>query len=57
MFTSTKYANKDQTAKDYVCLSTDVKKTEGIANGSSCLEMDTGDIYFFDEAGEQWIKL
>ena len=57
MFTSTKYANKDQSAKDYVCLSTDTKPTDGIVNGSMCLEMDTGKFYAYDAAGEQWIEL
>ena len=57
MFTSTKYANKDQSAKDYVCLSSDTKPTDGITNGSMCLEMDTGKFYAFDAAGEVWIEL
>lgn len=38
------------------CLSTDTKPTD-IANGSLILEMDTGDVYAFDEAGAQWLKL
>lgn len=57
MFTSRKYANKDQSAKDYVCLSTDEKPTDGITNGSMCLEMDTGKFYAFDAIGEEWIEL
>ena len=40
-----------------VCLSTDSKPTDGIANGSMCLEMDTGKIYIFDEEGTQWLEL
>ena len=57
MFSKREYANKDQSAKDYVCKSTDEKPTDGIANGSMCLEMDTGKFYAFDAAGEVWIEL
>lgn len=36
-------------------LSTDTKPTDDyIPNGSSFLEMDTGDVYFWDKAGSQW---
>lgn len=37
-----------------VGLSTDSKPTEGIANGSMFLEMDSKKIYLFDEAGSAW---
>lgn len=57
MFSKREYANKDQSAKDYVCKSTDTKPTDGIVNGSMCLEMDTGKFYAFDAAGEQWVEL
>lgn len=40
-----------------VCLSTDTKPTTGIANGSLVLEMDTGKIYAFNEAGSAWVEL
>lgn len=40
-----------------VCLSTDSKPTARIANGSTLIEMDTGDIYMFDEAGNEWVKV
>ena len=40
-----------------VCLSTDSKPTDGIANGSLVIEMDTGKIYAFNEAGATWIEL
>ena len=36
-------------------LSTDDKPT-GFATGSLFLEVDTGDAYFYDEEGVQWIK-
>lgn len=40
-----------------VCLSTDNKPTARIANGSTLLEIDTGDIYMFDEDGATWRKV
>lgn len=36
------------------CLSTDMKPTD-VANGSILKEMNTGTVYMFDEAGEQWL--
>ena len=39
---------------DGKCLSTDSKPTD-VANGSSMVEMDTGTVYFFDEAGTRWV--
>lgn len=36
------------------CLSTDTKPTEGWANGSKLLEMDTGKVFMYDEANGQW---
>lgn len=38
------------------CLSTDTKPTSGIANGSCLIEMDTGKIFFFDQAGGAWVE-
>ena len=41
-------------------LSTDTKPTEtnsNITNGSTFFEMDTGDVYIFNKAGNAWIKL
>lgn len=35
-------------------LSTDTKPTENVGNGDCFIEMDTGKIYFFDEAGASW---
>lgn len=36
------------------CLSTDTKPTEGWANGSKLIEMDTSKVFMFDEANSQW---
>lgn len=37
-------------------LSTDDKPTKTYATGSSFLEVDTGDVYFFDEESGTWIN-
>lgn len=37
-----------------VCVSADDKPTEKIANGSTLIEMDTGNIYMFDEEAGEW---
>lgn len=37
-------------------LSTDTKPTDdSIKNGYAFIEMDTGKLYFYDEAGTQWL--
>lgn len=36
------------------CLSTDTKPTNGWANGSKLIEMDTSKVFMFDEANSQW---
>lgn len=38
-------------------LSTDTKPTEGIMTGSSYLEIDTGDVFLFDEESGTWIEV
>lgn len=38
-------------------LFTDSKPTTGVVTGSLFLEVDTGDVYAFDEAGTQWNKI
>lgn len=59
MFSITKsiYIGKEKSLVEAVSLSTDAKPTDGIANGSLCLEMDTGKIYAFNEAGAAWVEL
>lgn len=39
--------------KTFYGLSTD-SKPEDVANGSAFIEMDSGKLYFYDAAGEQW---
>ena len=43
--------------KEYACNSTDTKPTEDITNGSVCIEVDTGDVYLFNEATSLWVKM
>lgn len=37
-------------------LSTDIKPTVDVPNGSIFYEMDTVEVYMFDEQNKQWIK-
>ena len=37
-------------------LSTDGKPTESVLNGSTFFEMDTQDVYFFDQENNTWRK-
>lgn len=39
-----------------VCLSTDSKPTDGVANGSILVEMNTGKVFFYNEAGSAWVE-
>lgn len=39
------------------CLSTDTKPTAGVCTGSLALEVDTADVYAFDEVGGEWGKI
>ena len=48
---------QDKILVEAVCLSTDTKPTDGIANGSVCLEMNTGKVFVFNEAGSAWVEL
>lgn len=43
-------------ALEYRGLSTDSKPTEGVINGASFIEIDTGKLYFFDEEGGIWTE-
>lgn len=36
------------------CDSDDVKPVNGVATGSTCLEVDTGDLYIFSEDNKTW---
>lgn len=42
---------------EFAGLSTDTKPTENLATGSTFLEVDTGDVFLFDEEGPTWNKV
>lgn len=48
---------RNKQIKEIACLSTDTKPTEGVANGSILIEMNTGKIYMFNEAGAEWLEV
>ena len=58
MFTVTKVVRiiDGKELVDSVCLSADTKPTR-FANGSMCLEMNTGDVYAFNEDDSAWVKV
>ena len=41
---------------EYVGLSTDEKPTGLIVTGSTFLEIDTGDVYIFNEEAPEWVQ-
>ena len=51
---NTYYAD-EKVLNEFYGLSTDNKPTENVATGSVFFEVDTGDIYLYDEIGEEWI--
>ena len=42
---------------EYTGLSTDTKPTGTIITGSLFMEADTGDVYVYEETGEDWTKI
>ena len=47
----------DKNLIEIACKSTDSKPTAGIVTGSLALEVDSGKIYAFDEAGATWTEI
>lgn len=41
--------------KEICLLSSDEKPTADIGMGSICVEVDTGNVYFFNEVAEEWV--
>ncbi len=39
------------------CNAADTKPTTGITNGSSCIEVDTGKVFLFDEVASEWVEV
>ena len=59
MFTTIKahYTGNEKSYIEGACLSGDSKPTDGIANGSIIIEIDTGKIYMFNETGSAWAEV
>ena len=59
MFTERKsiYVGNEKVLVQATCMESDTKPTDGIANGSLCLEMDTGKWYGFDEDSSDWVEI
>ena len=59
MFTVLEAVTKENNSQyiESVCLSTDTKPTSGVANGSVCIEMNTGKVFMYNEAGSAWVEL
>ena len=43
------------TYKELFLLSSDDKPTADISMGSICVEVDTGNVYFFNEVAGEWV--
>ena len=46
---------RDETINEYAGLSTDSKPIDGVGVNDLFLELDTGDVYYFD--GSAWAKV
>ena len=59
MFTTIKahYAGNEKSYIEGACLAADAKPTDGIANGSIVIEIDTGKIFMFNETGSAWAEV
>ena len=44
----------DGRISNYMGLSTEIKPTEDLATGSFFIELDTGKVYYFNEASTTW---
>lgn len=42
---------------EFAGLSRDTKPTDKVSTGSLFLEVDTGDVYAYDESGSEWKKV
>ena len=47
----------DQSYIEATGLSTDTKPTTGIITGSTFMEVNTGNVFMFDEVSSEWKKL
>lgn len=49
--------NEDDHYCEMFGLNDDTKPTDGLITGSKFTEVDTGDVYLFDEVGQTWTKV
>lgn len=49
-------AESKKAYREYYGTSSETKPTADVATGSSFLEVDTGDVYLFDESNTEWVK-
>ena len=49
--------SEDDRYSEMFGLSTDTKPTDGLITGSKFTEVDTGDVYLFDEESDTWTKV
>ena len=50
---------REDVHKKYIvatCSSTDTKPGDGYLNGSVLIEVDTGDVYLYNEDDNNWVK-
>jgi hypothetical protein len=40
--------------ENWCCLSEDAKPTKGVKNGQTIIEMDTGNVFIYDEKNKKW---
>ena len=52
-----RYFDEDTKYSEMFGLSTDSKPTAGLVTGSKFTEVDTGDVYLYDEVGKSWAKV
>lgn len=52
-----KLQNDDVNYYEFAGLSTDSKPTGSICTGSVFIEVNTGDVYLFNEASTTWVKV
>lgn len=52
-----KLQNDDVNYYEFAGLSTDTKPETNVCTGSVFIEVDTGDVYLFDESEPEWNKV
>lgn len=52
-----RYFDEDNKYAEFFGLADDNKPTGGLITGSKFTEVDTGDVYLFDEVGGTWTKV